>query len=226
MRPFVCILIALCIGCSGEREPIVESSVASESTRKRPRTQFRVEDAHQRGPDDAWVTAVVISDFECSFCARVEPTLNTLTRRYPAELRLIWKHNPLPMHSRAMPASVAAECAGEQDSKYFWGMHDALFRRHNALDDEALARHARTLGLEMDQWRSCVESGRGKTKVKSDQQEVASAHVRSTPTVFINGRFVSGARSVESYARLIDEEVARGRASGLSPAEYYRGLFQ
>ena len=105
-------------------------------------------------------------------------------------------------------------------------MHDALFRDQSALDDATLERHAQRAGLELNQWRRCVESGRGEARVESDQREVAVAHVRSTPTVFLNGRFVSGARSMESYARVIDEEVARGRASGLFPAEFYRALFQ
>jgi len=67
-----------------------------------------VDGAPQRGPDDALVTIVVFSDFQCPFCSRLLPTLSALRERYGNDLRVVWRNNPLPFHQDAMPAAEAA----------------------------------------------------------------------------------------------------------------------
>jgi protein-disulfide isomerase len=103
-----------------------------------------VDAAPVRGPADAWVTIVEFSDFECPFCRDAEPTLEAVVAAHPADVRLVYKEYPLPFHDRAMPAALAADCAGQQDK--FWDMHDLLMS--GPLDDAALVGYANRLGLQ------------------------------------------------------------------------------
>ncbi len=103
-----------------------------------------VDAAPVRGPADAWVTIVEFSDFECPFCRDAEPTLEAVVAAHPADVRLVYKEYPLPFHDRAMPAALAADCAGQQLK--FWEMHDLLMG--GSLDDAALVGYANRLGLQ------------------------------------------------------------------------------
>src|SRR5688500_4627408 len=79
-------------------------------------------DSPARGGSAAKVTVVVFSEFQCPFCSRITGTLDQLLQSYGQEVRLVWKHRPLPFHDRATPAALAAEAAREQGK--FWEMHD------------------------------------------------------------------------------------------------------
>lgn len=85
-----------------------------------------VADSPVRGPNDAWVTIVEWTDFQCPFCSRVVDTLQQVQRNYGTDVRVVVKMNPLPFHVRALAAANAAECAHEQGK--FWAVHDALFK--------------------------------------------------------------------------------------------------
>jgi protein-disulfide isomerase len=77
------------------------------------------------GPADALVTIVEFSDFECPFCARVQPTLRTVLSGAGSDVRIVFKHFPLSMHAHARPAAIAADCAHAQGR--FWEFHDLVF---------------------------------------------------------------------------------------------------
>src|SRR5262245_26436631 len=78
-----------------------------------------------KGPADAKVNIVAFSDFQCPFCSRVVPTLAQIEKEYGKQVRVFFRHNPLPFHADAPLASEAA-IAAEQQGK-FWEMHDKLF---------------------------------------------------------------------------------------------------
>ena len=78
------------------------------------------------------VTIVEFSDYQCPFCARVNPTLAKVRETYGDRVKIIFKDYPLPNHPQAPKAAEAARCAGEQ-SKY-WEMHDAMFANQRALE--------------------------------------------------------------------------------------------
>ncbi|MBW2551922.1 MAG: thioredoxin domain-containing protein, partial [Deltaproteobacteria bacterium] len=78
----------------------------------------------QKGPDDALVTIVEVSDFECPFCGRVEPTIKQVVDKYGKDVRVVWLNNPLPFHKNAKPAATAAlEAQAQKGDKGFWAMH-------------------------------------------------------------------------------------------------------
>lgn len=180
---------------------------------------FPVGDAAVKGGKDAWVTIVEVSDFQCPFCSRVNATLEEVMKTYKNDVRITFKHNPLPFHKRAMPAALAAECASEQDK--FWPMHDKLFGNARALEDADLEKYAKEIGVDMGRWKSCFSGKKYEKRIKQDQRIATTLGARGTPAFFINGRFLSGAQPFTKFKALIDEELAKAKKSGLSKSEYY-----
>jgi protein-disulfide isomerase len=180
-----------------------------------PRAVYRValDDSPARGPADALVTIVVSSDFECPFCKRVEPTLQQLDQAYPGKLRWVFKHNPLPMHPRAMPAALAAEAAREQKGDAgFWTMHDALFELSPRLDDAGLEKAATETGLDLTRYRAAMASKAAEPRIRRDQEAINAFGATGTPAFFINGRKLVGARPIADFRALIDEELQKASA--------------
>lgn len=175
----------------------------------------------QRGPADAWVTVVEFSDFECPFCGREAPVLSQLLGAYPADLRLVYKHFPLSQHPDAVPAAVAAECAGDQGR--FWEMHDLLFTHQTALGDQDLVGYASQLGLDSALWDTCrtAPGSAAVARVEADQALGNSIGIAATPTLVVNGAVYPGAYSLDSYRPVVDAAVASAKASGVPRAQYY-----
>jgi protein-disulfide isomerase len=152
------------------------------------------------------VTIVEFSDFECPFCGRLAANLAALAQRYPDDVRLVFKQFPLPMHQRAEPAARATIAAHAQGK--FWEMHDALFTNRNKLGDRDLEAHARQGGLDVEKWTADFAAQGTLDRVRADAAIGRAAKVESTPTFFLNGRKVTGAKDVEELARLVEEERA------------------
>jgi protein-disulfide isomerase len=157
-----------------------------------------------RGPAEAPVTIVEFADFECPFCASVGPTLKRLLEVYPQEVRLVFKHNPLPIHPRAQLAHRAAAAAGEQGK--FWEMHDLLFRSQEKLGREDLKEHARSLGLDLAAFESGLDAPESAAAVEADQVLAGRLGVGGgVPSFFINGRFVAGAQPYDLFRERVEE---------------------
>jgi protein-disulfide isomerase len=180
-----------------------------------------VGDAQVRGASDAWVTIVEISDFQCPYCQRVQTTLNQLLDEYGNDLRLVFLHNPLAFHKRALPAAIAAECAAEQGK--FWPMHDKLFDNYRALEEEDLPRYASGVpGLGMAEWSRCYQEKSPEKRIKKDQETAVRLGATGTPTFYINGRYLPGAQPIARFQELIDEELSKAKKSGIPRGAYYR----
>jgi protein-disulfide isomerase len=160
-----------------------------------------------RGPESAPVTVVLFSDFECPYCKRIEPTIDALTRAYPGKVRVVWKHFPLPFHANARPAAAAAMAAAAQGK--FWVMHDKLIGEQARLDRASLDGYARELGLDPARFGSGMTQGYDGV-VDADIKQGTELGVTGTPTVFINGRKLVGARPLSDFKAVVDEELAKG----------------
>jgi protein-disulfide isomerase len=171
------------------------------------------------GPEDAWVTVIEFSDFQCPFCERASKTMTELREQYGNDLRLVFKHNPLPFHSRAVPAALAAECARDQNK--FWPMHDKLFLSTQALADSDFEGYAKGLGLDAKKFKVCLTTQKHKKRIDDDQAQARNFGARGTPTFFVNGHFISGAQRIETFKTLIDAELQRAKQSKLERAQYY-----
>jgi len=160
------------------------------------------------GNPDAPITIVEFSDFQCPFCAAAMPTLKQLREDYGDRVRLVWKDFPLTqIHPDAYRAAQAGRCAFEQGE--FWELHDVLFANQQALDDASLKLHAASVGLDTAAFDTCFDSARYESDVQAGMNMGTLLGVSATPTVFINGRAISGAQPYDVFARIIDEELAR-----------------
>lgn len=180
-----------------------------------------------RGPADAWVTMVEFSDFQCPYCRRASDTLDELATAYPDDLRLIFRHFPLPQHASALNAAIAAQCVQTQDpqpSGRFWDMAAFLFANQNALSDSDLAAYAAQLALDMDAWNQCFTSRATLAGIQADQQAGNDALVTGTPTFFVNGKRLVGALPIADFRAAIDDAIAQATASGISRSGYYTQL--
>ena len=159
-----------------------------------------------RGVAGARVEIVEFSDFECPYCRQLLPVLEKLLAKHLPDVRLVWKHFPLPMHQHAGPAAEAAACAGEQGR--FWEYAERLFDNQLALERDDLRRYASDVGLDVPRFVACVASVRHRSTVERDMEAGRRLGVAATPTVFINGRMVSGLAPLDVYDRMILEELA------------------
>lgn len=143
------------------------------------------------GPADARLVIVSYSDFQCPHCARLAETLHRATAAYPDDVRIEFRHFPLPFHPDARPAAIAAECAHRQGK--FWSMHDAIFSQQRDLEAAALLAMATSTALDVAAWTSCIEDPAVAEIVDADQQAGQAAGVAGTPAFFVNGvRYVGG----------------------------------
>jgi len=181
------------------------------SANKRPDPQkiydIEVGDAPVRGVESAKVTIVEWADFQCPFCVRVNPTLEQIGKEYGDKVRFVFKHLPLSMHSKARAAHQSAEAAHRQGK--FWEMHDRIFASPKDLSPETYLRYAGEIGLDIDQYNSDLASSSVRKVVDDDLALARELGVSGTPSFFINGRFLSGAQPYGSFARVIDEELAK-----------------
>jgi protein-disulfide isomerase len=157
-----------------------------------------------KGGDDAKAVIVEFSDFQCPFCARVSPTMERIQEEYGDEARIVFKHLPLRMHSKAPAAHAAAEAAHRQGK--FWEMHDRIFANQSSMSPEKYVEYAREIGLDIEKFEKDVASADVKKKVDGDAAEAARLGVTGTPAFFVNGRYLSGAKPFESFKAMIDAE--------------------
>ncbi len=180
-----------------------------------PNAVYKVElqgEMPQRGPNDALVTIVEFSDFECPFCGRVEPTINQIVERYGNDVRVVWMNNPLPFHRNAGPAAQAAlEAFDQGGNAKFWAMHAKLFEHQRELTRENLESYAQEIGLNMAQFRAALDGNEHQAKIEQQQQLARGLGASGTPSFFINGRNLRGAQPLERFTAVIDEELAKAR---------------
>lgn len=159
------------------------------------------------GAANAAVTLVEFSDFQCPFCSRVTGTLDQIEKAYGDKVRIVFKHLPLRMHSRAPMAHAASEAANRQGK--FWEMHDLIFENQRDLSEAAYVRYAGEIGLDVDQFKKDMVSASVKARVDADAAEAAKLGVTGTPGFFVNGYFLSGAKPFSEFKRVIDEQIAK-----------------
>lgn len=161
--------------------------------------------APTRGPASAPVSLVEFGDFQCPFCAESAPVLKKLLAAYPTQIRLGFKHYPLPMHKEAPLAQEAALAADAQGK--FWEMYDLLFATQDKLSRDDLIAKARRLELDVSRFTRDLDSHKFKSIVDADRQEGDRLGVDGTPYFFINGHGISGALSFAEFRRLIEAAI-------------------
>jgi protein-disulfide isomerase len=208
-----------------------ERAAPAEDAEKEDTTLWNVpveKDDPVRGPADALVTLVVFSDFQCSFCQRLEATLTRLREKYGRELRIVWKDRPLPFHQFALPAAVLARVAQEKKGvDGFWQAHDAIFNSGAEIDLVKLETTAAQLGISFNDVARAMEEDRYQPLFDAGEELSQGLDARGTPTSFVNGYRVTGAVPFERFVAVVDAQRARAKAmvdAGQARATLYQAL--
>ena len=175
-------------------------------TPPKPRRQVAA-DGPSRGPNDAKVTIIEFSDFQCPFCSRAHGTVEEVMKNYAGKVKLVFRHMPLTqIHPQAFKAAEASLCA--QDQGKFWEYHDTLFKNQTALGVDKLKEYATQLGLDAGKFNSCLEGNAKADAVRADMKAGEGVGVQGTPAFFVNGVFLNGAVPIEEFREIIDAELA------------------
>ncbi len=156
------------------------------------------------GDDTAPVTLEVYSDFQCPACGQFHrTTVREIEEKYVknGKVRIIFNHYAF-VGEESTRASEASECANDQGK--FWEYVDTVFNNQagenlGAFSDANLEKFAQQLGLDMDQYRTCMQERPHLSKIQSSTQNGTQRGINSTPTVFINGQLVRGAISLAKF---------------------------
>ena len=154
------------------------------------------------GPASAPVTIVEFSDFQCPYCKLSVPLMKEILAKYPDKVKVVYRDYPGPNHPHAQQAAEAAQCAGDQGK--FWEYHDSLFDRQAPGTGWNFTELAKEIGLNQDAFATCLNTGRYREEVAKDLHDGFKLGVTSTPTFFINGRPLVGARPFADFKALID----------------------
>ena len=160
------------------------------------RGKLKLDGGVSLGATDAPVAIVEFMDFECPFCRQFQnSTFPELRKKYvdTGKVRFVVREFPLSIHANAMRAAEGARCAGDQGK--YWPMHDSLFSDPSRLSDNGLVDNAKTLQLDVEVFRSCMESGKHKLDIQKDVQVGNSLQIMATPSFLIgkiNGEEVEG----------------------------------
>ncbi len=155
------------------------------------------------GPEDAKVTIVEFSDFECPFCTRAAEVVHQVRARYGDKVRFVFRQFPLPSHSRAHLAAQASLAAQEQGK--FWEFHDLMFANQRELSRESLESYAKQTNMNLAAFERALDTQSHKAAVDRDLGLGESVNVSGTPTVFINGKRVPNPTDFTLVSKLIDE---------------------
>ena len=240
------VVIASFVACAGKRAPSVPATTVQRASpaaplARTPETAAPIIPSEeiatvpvstrdpQWGAHDALVTVVVFSDFQCPFCARVEPTLKMIRDTYgPLKLRIVWKNNPLPFHQNARPAAEAGMAVfGLKGSNAFWAFHDRAFGNQTDLSADNYRKWATEAGVSAAEFDEALASKRFSGKIEQDIALAAKVGANGTPAFRINGVSVSGAQPFDKFREVIDAslvEAGTALLDGTPPSEVYATL--
>jgi protein-disulfide isomerase/uncharacterized membrane protein len=168
------------------------------------------------GSPSAPITLIEISDFECPFCQRAAETVAELRRRYPNELRVVFRNFPLDtacnpllkrqVHDNACAAARAALCVDKLAPDKFFPYAERLFQ--DGVEPADLIAHGKKLGLDEAQLEDCLSKKATAARLDEDLTLGHRAGVQAVPVFFINGRKLAGAQPVEVFVKIIETELS------------------
>ncbi|MCB9738807.1 MAG: thioredoxin domain-containing protein [Deltaproteobacteria bacterium] len=179
------------------------------------------------GPDDAKVTIVEISDYQCPFCSRAAETVKKVAEKYPKDVRVVFVNLPLSFHKDARPAAIAAMAAGRQGK--YWPMHEKLFEHQRELTRDNFLKWAAELGLDATKFQKDLADPELAKHVDVDTAIANGLGVTGTPGFFINGVRLSGAQPIEKFVAAIDEQITKANdaiATGAKPHEVHARMWR
>ena len=166
------------------------------------------DDDPSMGRHDAPITIVEFVDYQCPFCSKGTKILKEFVSKKGNNIRLIQRDFPLPSHKDARMAAEAAECADEQGK--FWDYTELLFSNQQSLSGGNLQEYATRVDLNREQFRDCLHGERQSQEVDKDITDAKMAGISSTPSILINGYYISGIPSFE-YLEEVIADIEQGK---------------
>mgnify|MGYP000904673209 FL=1 len=154
---------------------------------------------HIMGNIGAPVQFIIYEDFQCPFCAQLYDTVEQAKAEFGSDLVVAIRHFPLASHEQALPAALAAECAGAQDK--FDGMYNKLFALNKAgnINSETLRAAGKELKLDETAYAACLTKEQYKDKILAQKEEVKKLGVGGTPAGFLNEEYIPGALPYQDF---------------------------
>jgi protein-disulfide isomerase len=232
LAPAVLLHALLTLGCGGEEQagaratdPIPTGERPAPESPRVPASQGPAQEidfsqlGFDRGAPDAPVKVVELSDFGCGYCRVFAlETYPILYEEYIATGKVHWKFVPmiLGMFQNSVPATFAAECAGEQGM--FEQMHWRLYQdqaewKPSDDPDPVFVRFAEEEGFDMERFSTCIAGDWRAARVRANLRIGRDLGVRGTPTFFIDGFPVSGALPVQTFRDILEIQL-REKGSG------------
>ncbi len=169
--------------------------------------KLSLEGAPSLGPANARITIVEFSDFQCPYCRVAAANVIAVARKFPNDVRLVFKQFPLEPASPAALAAQAALAAHAQGK--FWELHDKIFSNPRAVSRAMLLGWGKEIGLDLRRFTTELDSGKYRRQVETEVREGSAAGVTGTPTFFINGRHYRGTIDPETVAPILEEELKK-----------------
>ncbi|HET8933181.1 MAG TPA: thioredoxin domain-containing protein [Polyangiales bacterium] len=158
------------------------------------------------GPENAKVTIVEFSDFQCPYCAQASETVKRIREKYGDKVRFVFRQFPLSFHQNAHNAAEASLAAHAQGK--FWQYHDRLFQHQSALDRKNLETYAQEVGLDVAAFKRGLDDGSFDKQIDADLELARAAKVDGTPTMFINQQRAPNPTEFDAVAPIIDAALA------------------
>jgi protein-disulfide isomerase len=171
-----------------------------------PPKKIDVADAPMKGSPTAKITLVEFADYECPHCKRFQPVLHQILDEFRSDVKLYFKHYPLPQHTNARLAAEAAVAAQKQGK--FWQFQDKLWEKSDDLTPAEIEKAAKDSGLDVAKFRQDLASEAVKARVQKDRSDGAAAGIQATPTLYINGREYTDGRDSDSLREWIKDAIA------------------
>ena len=160
------------------------------------------------GPENAKVTIVAFGDFECPYCRQwFANVYDRLVANYDGKVRFIHRDYPLPSHSNAKPAAIAANCADAQGR--YWDFFRLLYSDPRGLGGVMYQTYAQEVGLDVSVFNRCISSNKYSAEIDLDMRDAERLGVSGVPAFFINDRLISGSQPFESFQQVIEEELSK-----------------
>ena len=176
-----------------------------------PRMPVDFDPERIRGKQDAPITMIEFTDFQCPYCLQVYEVVNQVLKKYDGKVRLSFRDLPLREANGGdsdYPGTAdAARCAGEQGK--FWEYHDLLFENQDDAGMKVFDEYAKHLGLDAAKFTSCMETRKYREPIQKDLREAISLAIPGTPFFYINGIPLNGYHPLKDFEEIIDAELAR-----------------
>ncbi|MBL7058311.1 DsbA family protein [Patescibacteria group bacterium] len=190
------------IGSIKNRANITQTSIPSATSLDMTKIRATAENklSYSIGAANPKITIVEFSDFECPYCKETQPIIQSIVKKYPNDVKLIFRD--LPLHDDSKQLAILARCAGEQQK--FWPMHDFIFENQGNVNEENLSTMAKSININVSNFSSCLNSEKHTKLIEKDVNDAILLNISGTPAWIINGYKIEGSLPASTWEQIIN----------------------